>query len=105
MFCQQTYPPPCFTECFLRTISSIPFIFSQSAAVQLPTTKPLCAAGADGVVPDDNKFVDCAIGAGADYIVSEDAHFRALETTPFPKVNVIRLNRFMEELAGPRQGQ
>lgn len=24
--------------------------------------------------PDDNKFVDCAITAGADYIVSEDAH-------------------------------
>ena len=50
--------------------------------------------------PDDNKFVDCAIVAGADYIVSEDAHFRVLETIPFPKVNVIRLNRFMEELAG-----
>ena len=33
-------------------------------------------------------------------IVSEDAHFRVLETIPFPKVNVIRLNRFMEELAG-----
>ena len=50
--------------------------------------------------PDDNKFVDCAIVAGADYIVSEDTHFRILETIPFPKVNVIRLNRFMEELAG-----
>ena len=50
--------------------------------------------------PDDNKFVDCAIVAGADYIVSEDTHFRVLETIPFPKVNVIRLNRFMEELAG-----
>ena len=49
--------------------------------------------------PDDNKFVDCAIVAGADYIVSEDAHFRVLEKIPFPKVNVIRLNQFMEELA------
>ena len=29
--------------------------------------------------PDDNKFVDCAIVAGADYIVSEDAHFRVLK--------------------------
>lgn len=48
--------------------------------------------------PDDNKFVDCAIVAGADYIVSENAHFRVLETIPFPKVNVIHLNRFMEEL-------
>ena len=50
--------------------------------------------------PDDNKFVDCAIVAGADYIVSEDAHFRVLETIPFPKVRVIHLSRFMEELAG-----
>ncbi len=49
--------------------------------------------------PDDNKFVDCAIIAGADYIVSEDAHFRVLETIPFPAVTVIRLDEFMEELA------
>lgn len=47
---------------------------------------------------DDNKFVDCAIVAGADYIVSEDAHFRVLETVPFPKVNVIRLEDFMADL-------
>lgn len=49
--------------------------------------------------PDDNKFVDCAIIAGADYIVSEDAHFRILKTIPFPVVRVIRLNEFMVELA------
>ena len=48
--------------------------------------------------PDDNKFVDCAIIAGADYIVSEDAHFRVLDTIPFPKVNVIRLKDFMADL-------
>ncbi len=48
--------------------------------------------------PDDNKFVDCAIVAGADYIVSEDAHFRILDTIPFPKVLVIRLEQFVEEM-------
>lgn len=48
--------------------------------------------------PDDNKFVDCAIIAGADYIVSEDAHFRVLETIPFPSVQVIRLQEFMKKL-------
>ena len=47
---------------------------------------------------DDNKFVDCAIVAGADYIVSEDAHFRVLDSIPFPIVNVIRLNDFMADL-------
>lgn len=49
--------------------------------------------------PDDNKFVDCAIVAGADYIVSEDAHFRTLESIPFPKVCVIRLQQFLEEMS------
>lgn len=47
--------------------------------------------------PDDNKFVDCAIIAGADYIVSEDSHFHVLKDIPFPSVEVIRLDRFLEE--------
>ena len=47
---------------------------------------------------DDNKFVDCAIVAGADYIVSEDAHFRVLETIPFPSVCVKRLEEFIQDL-------
>lgn len=48
--------------------------------------------------PDDNKFVDCAIIAGADYIVSEDAHFRILSDIPFPSVTVIRLDEFLQDL-------
>ena len=48
--------------------------------------------------PDDNKFVDCAIIAGADYIVSEDSHFQVLNEIAFPKVCVIRLSQFVEEL-------
>lgn len=28
--------------------------------------------------PDDNKFVDCAIAAGADYIITEDRHFNII---------------------------
>ena len=48
--------------------------------------------------PDDNKFVDCAIIAGANYIVSEDAHFRILADIPFPSVAVIRLDEFIKDL-------
>lgn len=48
--------------------------------------------------PDDNKFVDCAIIAGADYIVSEDSHFNVLDKIDFPKVHVIRLDEFMKEV-------
>jgi putative PIN family toxin of toxin-antitoxin system len=48
--------------------------------------------------PDDNKFVDCAIVANAEYIVSQDTHFNILKTIEFPKVNVIRIEEFSEEL-------
>ena len=47
---------------------------------------------------DDNKFVDCAIAANAQYIVSEDSHFKHLKNIPFPTVNVIRLREFMNLL-------
>lgn len=44
---------------------------------------------------DDNKFVDCAIAAGASFIVSNDKHYNILETIPFPKVDVISLQEFV----------
>ena len=48
---------------------------------------------------DDNKFVDCAIKATAKYIVSNDHHFDVLKQIPFPKVEVIDINKFIEELS------
>ncbi len=48
---------------------------------------------------DDNKFVDCAIVANADYIVTEDSHFNILKSIPFPKVRIKRLHDFLEELS------
>lgn len=45
--------------------------------------------------PDDNKFVDCAFAAGADYLVSEDSHFNILRQTPFPQLNVVTLDEFL----------
>ena len=47
---------------------------------------------------DDNKFVDCAIAANADYIVTEDGHFSVLKEIPFPKVEVKRLQSFLDDL-------
>ena len=46
--------------------------------------------------PDDNKFVDCAVIAGATYIVSNDRHFRELERYDFPKVDVRTLAEFRD---------
>ena len=47
---------------------------------------------------DDNKFVDCAIVCGADYIVSNDSHFKCLHNHPFPIVNVITLDEFASDI-------
>ena len=49
---------------------------------------------------DDNKFVDCAIVANAQYIVTEDSHYNVLETIDFPKVDVIDLDTFLTILQG-----
>lgn len=43
---------------------------------------------------DDNKFVDCAIAAGVEYLISNDTHFNVLKTVPFPKVTVFDLVSF-----------
>ncbi len=47
---------------------------------------------------DDNKFVDCAISAGAECIVSEDKHFKVLQNIDFPKVIVLKLLEFTKTL-------
>lgn len=47
---------------------------------------------------DDNKFVDCAVAANAQYIVSNDGHFRVLADIEFPPVNVILADTFLKIL-------
>jgi len=49
--------------------------------------------------PDDNKFVDCAVAAGAKFIVSEDRHFRVLRDVIFPQVEVKTIEEFKAEFA------
>jgi putative PIN family toxin of toxin-antitoxin system len=44
--------------------------------------------------PDDNKFVDCALNAGADCIVTNDRHFNILKKIDFPKINIIDIDTF-----------
>ncbi len=45
---------------------------------------------------DDNKFIDCAIAANADYIVTNDRHFNILKKIDFPKVNVLNIDEFSD---------
>lgn len=46
--------------------------------------------------PDDNKFVDCYLAAGADFLVTNDRHFKVLNTVEFPQVNLIGIQEFLE---------
>ena len=50
--------------------------------------------------PDDNKFVDCALNVGADYLVSNDRHFNVLKSLGFPPIRVIDIYTFKSILKG-----
>ena len=47
---------------------------------------------------DDDKFVDCAFAANATYIVSDDKHYDVLKEIEFPKILVLKLIEFLEQL-------
>lgn len=47
---------------------------------------------------DDNKFVDAAICANADFIVSNDKHFDVLQKIKFPPVKCLSSQKFIEVL-------
>ena len=46
--------------------------------------------------PDDNKFVDCALNAGVDYIVTNDKHFNILKEIDFPQIKVVDIEVFKQ---------
>ena len=45
--------------------------------------------------PDDNKFVDVAVAASADFLVSNDRHFQVLRQVPFPRVPLVSFQEFL----------
>lgn len=47
---------------------------------------------------DDNKFVDCALNGGADFIVTDDRHYNALKLVGFPEMNILKTEKFLEML-------
>lgn len=48
--------------------------------------------------PDDNKFVDIFVASQADYLVTNDKHFSFLNELPFPPINLIKAENFLEIL-------
>ena len=50
---------------------------------------------------DDNKFVDCAFAANADFIITNDSHFNVLKNIDFPSIPILLIDEFrklLEEL-------
>ena len=43
---------------------------------------------------DDNKFVDCAFAANANFLVTDDKHYKILKSVTFPKINILSLAEF-----------
>jgi len=49
--------------------------------------------------PDDDKFVDAALAANADLLVTNDRHFDVLKKVGFPKVAIATAQSFREQLS------
>jgi len=45
---------------------------------------------------DDNKFVDCAVAGNADFIVTDDNHFKILDDWEFPPIKRLKGDIFIE---------
>jgi putative PIN family toxin of toxin-antitoxin system len=50
---------------------------------------------------DDNKFVDVAIAAHAEYIVTNDRHFDVLSNVKFPYIRHVKAEDFLRILKTP----
>jgi uncharacterized protein len=46
--------------------------------------------------PDDNKFIDLYVASNADYLVTNDTHFSEAAKSPFPRINIMNLDDFLD---------
>jgi uncharacterized protein len=44
--------------------------------------------------PDDNEFVDCAIAAGAQFLISNDKHLAVLKQYPYFNIQLLKYEEF-----------
>jgi putative PIN family toxin of toxin-antitoxin system len=47
---------------------------------------------------DDNKFADCAVASGAEFIVTNDKHYNILTKTPWPNIKVLNIRELIKVL-------
>lgn len=90
-----------YSEVLARNISPLISEFIVSAIINRRNVKKIYPSFAFHLIeadPDDNKFVDCAIIANAKYIVTQDHHFDVLKNIDFPKVDVVNIQTFLNDL-------
>lgn len=90
-----------YSEVLARNISPLISEFIVSAIINRRNVKKINPSFAFHLIeadPDDNKFVDCAIIANAKYIVTQDHHFDVLKNIEFPKVDVVNIQTFLNDL-------
>lgn len=81
------YPPSALTDFFEFIHHSENVIFVNPAyRFRLPV-----------VDKSDQKFVDCAICGGADFLITNDKHFNILKDVQFPKLQIIKAEIFIEK--------
>lgn len=76
-------------EINLQILSVLPNVFTQSVYFNFPLIEK---------DPDDNKFIDCAFASNAHFLVSNDRHYHILKQLGFPKINLLKLEEFIEIL-------
>ena len=47
---------------------------------------------------DNDKFFDAAVAGGADYLITNDGHFKEALTIDFPRINIISADDFLKIL-------
>lgn len=90
-----------YSEVLARNISPLISEFIISAIINRRNVKKIYPSFAFHLIeadPDDNKLVDCAIIANAKYIVTQDHHFDVLKNIEFPKVDVVNIQTFLNDL-------
>lgn len=90
-----------YAEVMARNISPLVSDIFISAILNRKNVRKLAPSFAFHLIesdPDDNKFVDCAVAGNAKYIVTHDHHFNVLRNIPFPRIDVITINQFLQEL-------
>ena len=91
-----------YEEIVGRMTSPVVALLVVEAILRAPNTLRIEASCRFGLItedPDDNKFVDCAIVANAECVVTNDSHFDVLATIPFPCVKVVDLGTFLDSFA------